>query len=275
MSLDSHIAEHYAGEGLLGAIEVGLQALGKSRESVTVRDLGPVDEFHIGGRAATAALCERLGFSADSELLDIGSGIGGTARFLASTIGCRVTGIDLTPNYVDVARSLSAWTGLSERVVFEVGSALDMPFDDNSFDGATQLHVGMNIPGKEALFAEVHRVLRPGGQIGVYDVMRVSEGDITFPVPWASGPSTNFVADVATYRSALEAAGFEILAEENRAEFALEFFKALGGRSAEDGPAPFGLQLIIGADTPQKIGNMVGGIAAGVLAPVEMIARKV
>jgi len=274
MSVDTNIVEHYGTAELLAAIEAGVTALGKTTATVTVEDLGPVDEFHIGGRTATSALCDRLDVGPDDDLLDVGCGIGGTARLLASTLGCQVTGIDLVPGYIDVARELTDWTGLSDRISYEVGSAIDLPLEDASFDAATQLHVGMNIEDKKQLFSEIRRVLRPGGTLAVYDIMRTAEGDFSFPVPWASHASTSFVDDVATYEDALAAAGLEILAVNNRREFALEFFAALKQRTAElGGPAPLGLHVIIGSATPEKIANMVGAISEGILAPVEMICQ--
>ena len=275
MSVEAEVANHYADVDLLSAIEAGVKALGKSSTTVSIADLAPVDEFHIGGRPATTELGERLGLSADMELLDLGCGIGGAARFFASTFGCRVTGLDLTPGYIDVARSLTEWTGLADGVQYETGSALDLPFDDGSFDCTTQLHLGMNIAAKADLFAEVHRVLRPGSRFGVYDILRLGAGEIAYPVPWASEASTSFVDDLPTYRDALEAAGFEVTAERERREFALAFFDSLRARMQEQGgPPPLGLHLVMGADAPQKIANMVDAIAAGTIAPVEIIAQR-
>jgi len=274
MSIEANIVEHYGTSELLAAIEAGIHGLGKTRSTVTVEDLGPVDEFHVGGRAATTALCDRLGVGPDSEVLDIGCGIGGTARHLASTTGCRVVGVDLVPGYVAVARELTDWTGLADRISYEVGSALDLPVADSAVDVATLIHVGMNIEDKERLFSEAHRVLRPDGTLGVYDLMRVGDGDIGFPVPWASDPSTSFVADVDAYEAALTAAGFEILETRDRREFALEFFARLRERTAElGGPAPLGLHVIIGAVAPDKLGNLVEAITSGTLAPVEITCR--
>ncbi len=274
MSVEANIVEHYEAGELLTAIEAGVEALGRTTSNVTIDDLGPVDEFHIGGRAATSALCERLRIGSDAEVLDVGCGIGGTARLLASTIGCRVTGVDLVPGYIDVARKLSDWTGLSDQISYEVGSALDLPLGDSSFDAATLLHVGMNIEDKLQLFTEIRRVLRPDGVLGVYDVMRTAEGDLSFPVPWASDSSTNFVSDIPTYEAALTAARFEILEVCNRREFALDFFATLKQRTAElGGPPPLGLHVIIGSATPDKLGNMVDAITDGTVAPVEIICR--
>ncbi len=271
MGQDSDLVEHYGGAGLLAAIEAGLSELGRSPQTATLEDLAPVDEFHIGGRSATVELSQQLGVSSQARLLDIGCGIGGTSRFFASTTGCEVMGIDLSPTYVDVARTLTGWTGLSHLVGFEAGSALELPFEDDSFDRAVQLHVGMNIADKAALFAEIARVLRPGGRLGVYDVVRQGEGEIVFPVPWASDPSHSFVADGEEYRLALEAAGFEVSARDRR-RFALEFYETQARRAVESsGPPPLGLHLIIGGDTRLKLGNLRAAITGGVLAPVEFI----
>lgn len=274
-SVDQRITAHYDGGDLLSAIERGVEQLGKTPTTVTIDDLGPVDEFHVGGRPATIELCDQLGVNAGGRVLDIGCGIGGAARFIAATYGCSVTGIDLTPNYIDAARTLTSWTGHDTLVDFEVGSAVNMPFADERFDHAVQLHVGMNISDKKALFGEVHRVLKPGGRFGVYDIMRLTDAPISYPVPWATDASTSFVETVDTYRNALEAAGFVVTAERNRREFAVEFFTAMKARVAEaGGPPPLGLHVIIGAETPTKVSNMVGAFGSGVLAPVELVCAK-
>lgn len=274
MSVEASITRHYAASDLLSAIEAGMAALGKSPETVGIDDLGPVDEFHIGGRAATTELCERVGIVAEAEVLDVGSGIGGTARHVASTFGCQVAGLDLTPDYVEVARTLTEWTDLTDQVRFEVGNALDMPFEDGSFDAATLIHVGMNIEDKAALFEEVARVLRPGARLGLYDIMSTAEAEVAFPVPWAPDASVSFLAPLAAYRDMLESAGFEVEELRDRRDFALEFFGAMKQRMAEQGPPPLGLHVIIGSETPQKIANMVEAIGAGVVAPVEVICRR-
>lgn len=275
MSLESRVAGHYSEGGLLAAIEAGLRVLGKDPDTVDMEDLAPVDEFHIGGREATMELERPLELARDATLLDIGCGIGGPARFFASTFGCRVTGLDLTPEFIDVARTLTGRMGLGERARFEVGSALDMPFEDASFDRATLLHVGMNIRDKRTLFAEVFRVLRPGARFGVYDIMRIGENDHGFPVPWASTPEESFVEPLAVYREGLEAAGFQVTHERERHAFAAAFFEGLQARLQDaGGPPPVGLHLHMGAEAARKIANMAGAVDAKVLAPVELVAEK-
>jgi SAM-dependent methyltransferase len=217
----------------------------------------------------------QLHLEKDLRVLDVGSGLGGAARFVAGRYGWRVTGVDLTAEFVEAARTLSEWTGLGDRVSFHHGSALDMPFGAAEFDGAYMLHVGMNIPDKPALFREVARVLKGGSTFAVYDVMKTGDAPLAFPVPWASTPEISALAGPEAYESALRAAGLEIVAQRNRRAFALEFFRTLRARTAQTGgPPPLGLHLVMGPDAPTKIGNMIANIEAGAIAPVEILARR-
>lgn len=275
MDVENAVAQHYAHGSLEESILDALAAAGKDLNRLTPKDLAPVDEFHVGGRLATAAFAEQFGARPGMRLLDIGCGLGGAARYFAQEHGCRVTGVDLSPEYVNVTNALAARVGLDERVSCELGSALALPFEPENFDGAYMFHVGMNIENKSRLFAEVRRVLAPSGLFGIYDVMRIAPGELSFPVPWASGPESSFVADAAGYRRLLEAAGFEVLKERNRRDFALEIFAQMRARAAGAGPAPLGLHIVMGASAGQKVKNMIGDITSGLIAPTEMICRAV
>jgi ubiquinone/menaquinone biosynthesis C-methylase UbiE len=269
------VARHYAHGGLIEAIRAGILAAGKTIESVTIDDLAPVDEFHIGGRKATEEFLDQLGLSENSHVLDVGCGLGGAARFAARRYGSRITGIDLTSEYVDTGNALCAWVGLGDRVSLSRGSAVDLPFADGSFDGAYMLHVGMNIDDKHRLAQHVARVLRPGSIFGIYDVMRIGPGDLTYPVPWAAEPSLSALEEPARYKAALQSSGFAIVAERNRKDFALAFFAELRARTmAAGGPPPLGLQILMGNTAAQKIENMIAATSADRIAPVELIARK-
>ena len=133
----------------------------------------------------------------------------------------------------------------------------------------------MNIPDKPALCAGVRRVLRPGGIFAIYDVMRLADGDLAFPLPWAAGPATSFVATSAEYRTALAAAGFTIQAEHTRAAFALESLRAMQARVAAEGRPALGLHILMGENARQKTGNLVQNLERGLVAPMEIIARAV
>ena len=275
MTVEREVADHYAHGALIEAIEKALAASGIERDAVTVADLAPVDEFHIGGRSATVDLAEQLALAPSDRVLDIGSGLGGAARFFADEVGCTVTGVDLTAEYVATARTLSGWVGLGERNAFEHASALAMPFGDASFDAAYMLHVGMNIEAKTELFTETARVLVPGGQLGIYDVMRTSDGEVVYPVPWAETGDTSFLASSGDYRTALDGAGLDVQYEGNRRDWALEFFRTLRAKAASaDRPPPLGIHIVMGESAGRKVGNMLQCVTAGIIAPVQMIARK-
>jgi SAM-dependent methyltransferase len=271
----STLERHYTHGHLTRAITDALALLGKTPQSITVDDLAPVDEFHIGGRQATEELMRQLDPSKGFHVLDVGSGLGGAARFVGDRYGCRLTGIDLTAEYVETARTLSQWTGLGEWLSFHQGSALDMPFADASFDAAYMLHVGMNVPDKQGLFAEVARVLKPRGRFGIYDVMKTGAAKVTFPVPWAATPEISALAGPEAYEAALRVSGFEIVAERNRRDFSIEFFRTLRARMTQaGGPPALGLHIVMGPDAATKVGNMIDNIEAGAIAPVEIIARR-
>jgi len=235
----------------------------------------PVDEFHIGGRQASEDFLSQLDLTLEKQVLDVGCGLGGAARFAASRYGCHVTGIDLTPEYIETAKAVCAWVGLDNRISLRQGSALAMPFADGTFDCAYMLHVGMNIDDKEKLFSEVSRVLRPHSLFGIYDVMRIGDDELTYPVPWATTSETSAVAKPTQYHQALEKAGFAVTAEHNRRDFALAFFDQLRARTAAaGGPPPLGLHILMGRNTPDKVQNMIANVSNGRIAPVELIARK-
>jgi len=275
MDIEHSVARHYAHGSLEEAIFGALSASGKDPAHLAPADLAPVDELHIGGRQATIDLAAQLEFEPGSHLLDIGSGIGGASRYFAHERGCQVTGIDLTEEYVRVAEALAKCVGLESQVSYKHGSALAIPFAAHAFDGAYMLHVGMNVHDKEKLFAEVHRVLKPGAIFAIYDVMREKEeGDLTFPVPWATSPETSFVESAATYRTLLENAGFTIRNERSRRDFAIEFFHQTRARAAESDSLPqLGLHILMGQSAPQKVANMINSLEAGLIAPTEIISR--
>jgi SAM-dependent methyltransferase len=200
---EDRIARHYARGDLEQTILDALVASGKDVDRLTPEDLSPVDEFHTGGREATIAFAEEAGFAAGQHLLDVGCGIGGSSRYFASERGCRVTGIDLTEDYVRTAETLSRRVGLDRQISYRQASAVALPFADATFDGAYMIHVGMNVEDKPALFAGVRRVLKQGGTFAVYDVMKVGDGELSYPVPWAASRETSFVTSVAEYRRGL------------------------------------------------------------------------
>lgn len=272
--MSSEVEIHYRGSGdLAQQIRDRLIAAGKDLDRLTSRDLAPVDEFHIRGRKATLELGERMALSGESHVLDVGSGLGGPARTLVETYGCKVTGIDLTPSFCAAAEAISEWLGLSDKVRFVQGDACDLPFEDQSFDAAFTIHVAMNIPAKDAVYAGVKRVLKPRGIFAVYDVLQGEGGPVVFPVPWAREPSISHLATPQDMRRLLADAGFEILDEIDSTEASLEFFKDVMARMAKTGPPPLTFQTFLGGDFPQMARNQVQNLAEKRIRTVTYICR--
>ncbi len=261
MGYEEAVSAHYGRgdieEKLLGMITAG----GGNPEHFTPADLHGADQLHIGGAAATSRVATRAGINAGSHVLDLGSGMGGVSRHLAHDFGATVHGVDLTPAFVDLARSLTERTGLSGQVTFSQGSILALPFDDGSFDTALMVHVGMNIRDKDKVFEEAARVLRPGSVFAVYEVMLLGGELEQFPLPWAATGETSFVQPPLAYSDALAQAGFDVDYEAKPLAEGIEFLeRAITG----GGPA--------GVDQDAMV-NLLSAFKAGTLAPVEIYAR--
>ncbi|HET9318681.1 MAG TPA: class I SAM-dependent methyltransferase [Bryobacteraceae bacterium] len=275
MSTEATVAAHYGRNKLEESILTAVVREGKDPEKLAAADLAAVDEFHVGGLEATQELAAQMELRPGLRLLDVGSGLGGPARYLASEHGCKVTGIDLTQEFVDAARSLSKRVKLDGLVDFQQGSALRMPFAPDTFDGAYMIHVGMNIADKAGIFREVRRVLKKGALFTVFDFVRSREGAIHFPVPWALSEESSFVARVKDYRDALEGAGFRVEKKRERQAFSIAFLERAMARMAQSGPPALGLHLLMGEQAPTMARNMLAMMKEGILEPVELFSRAV
>jgi len=255
------VADHYAGgSNIVGAITESLRKAGKNLGKLTTADLGTVDEFHIRGRQATLELARSLNLNSNSHVLDIGCGLGGPARTLVETYGCRVTGIDLTQAFCDAAATLSDWVGLSDRVSFRQGDATRMPFADGEFDAAMTIHVAMNIARKDRVYAEARRVLRAGARFAVYDILQGEGGDVLYPVPWAREPSISHLATPDAMQSLLTKAGFKIVDVQDSTEEGLRWFEAMAARIAAGAVPAVTFQTFLGNDFPQMARNQVANL---------------
>ncbi len=266
--ITTKVREHYSPANLTERIQSALASIAPESQPLTVGQLASLDQFHTRGILATAELAGAAGLEPSTRVLDLGCGIGGPARHLAATFGCTVTGVDLSPAFIDAAAYLTARSGLSDRVTFQVGEALHLPFEDSAFDAVFLQHVAMNIADRAALYAEVRRVLAKGGRFVSYDVV-LRDGDVVYRTPWARDPSTSFLLSEGETRAALERAGFQALLWCDDTQIAVDWFQA-----ALAGPPPGGLNLglVMGPDFPLLTGNLARnlrenrlGIQSGVL----------
>jgi len=259
--MEADVVSHYSGPGdLVAAICGALTKAGVAIEGISTSALAPVDEFHIRGRTATLELAEAMAATADSVVLDIGSGLGGPARTLAEVIGCRVTGVDLTPEFCEVAAKLSEWTGLSDRTRFAVGDATALDFTDATFDAAMTVHVAMNIADKAGMYREARRVLKPGRRFVIYDVLQGPGGEVHYPVPWARDRSTSHLATTEQMRDLLASAGFTVMSETDSSAASLEWFTSMAARIAQSGPPPVTFAAFLGSDFATMVHNQMANL---------------
>lgn len=274
MSNEGEISGHWSMGDLAKTILAALEKAGVDTENLAAKDLEPIDNMHGGGAGATREMMALLSPTPDQHLLDIGSGIGGPARLLASEKGVKITGIDLTAEFCDVAAMLTEKTGLSGLVGFQQGSALELPFDDVSFDGAYTHNVTMNIPDKASFYAEAHRVVKPGGLFVSVGLAKGLGGPPFFPVPWAKVPKDSYLVSPDETCWLIEEAGFEIVQMIDKTEAMLEFFDQDRKKAAAEGPPVLSVQVILGADGLERLKNSARSVEEGRTTPVEVLCRK-
>jgi ubiquinone/menaquinone biosynthesis C-methylase UbiE len=275
MSANREITAHYTRDDLLERLRAALIEDGVDPERPDITALAHYDHFHGRGLEATTEIADALDIAASDRLLDIGSGLGGPARYFAQRFGCRVTGIDLTAEFCAVARELTRRLALQDRVDFIHGNALDMPFRDARFDGAYSMNVSMNIADKDALYRELHRVLKPGAWLVFSELLRGSGPEPDYPTPWARSAETSHLSTLESSVRALADAGFEVL----NTRVTLEENLAFGARSramVERGEKPphRAVQLVHPEIARAAAANTARGLADGRLVPVEIFARK-
>jgi len=205
------------------------------------------------------------------HVLDIGCGVGGPARYLAATFGCRVTGVDLTAEFIAVAQMLTARCHLDHFVDFRQANALDLPFADASFDMVWCQNVTMNIEDKAAFYREVARVLKPGGRFTSTEMAAGPAGEPYYPQPWARQPEISFLVPQEEMRAAMEAAGLRVL---EWRDTSAEVTAVVQTQTEQSRYGKLGVGLVAGPDIGERVSNSRRSIAEGRLANVMILAEK-
>ena len=269
-----HIHGYYSPNDLYNNIIEGLNKSGKELSGLTLDDLQPVDEFHIRGDTATKELIKLSGFTPDMHIIDVGCGVGGSTRRLSHETGCCVTGIDLSDEYIDAAIRLTQLLNMQERVKFHAASALELPFEDNIFDGAWSIQMNMNIEDKLSWLKELYRVIKPGGRAVLYEVCGNTNTPVHFPVPWAQDSTMSYLVPPEPFREVITYAGFEIDVWNDKTDLAQKAFAHMTEPVGEPNLPELGVHMLVGNDILTKAYNLHRNLDEERVSLIETVAIK-
>ena len=256
-NLNSPVERHYSSEKMYENIIQKLNELGIETDKITRHDISAADEFHVRGAEASQELAKDAGFNKGEKVLDVGCGIGGPARMIAGVYGCKVTGVDLTEEFIRTAKLLSGLVGLNKLTEFIQADATEMPFDDESFDVVWTEHAQMNIENKEKLYSEIHRVLKKDGRFIYYDIFSSGKGPLYFPVPWAENDSLSHLITPPDYDKLLSNIGFKEIQVKELTGMSIEFFKTTFEKISKEGPPKFGINFLMRESAAEKLKNVL------------------
>jgi ubiquinone/menaquinone biosynthesis C-methylase UbiE len=275
MSDNKNLTEsHYSTTNLFPSIFNALKAAGKDINNLRINDLAPVDEFHIRGIEATKELASLIKIKPGYKILDLGCGIGGSARYLSNNYECFTTGIDITEEYCKTATELSKLLNLDDKTSFYHADAIDLPFENESFNIVWSEHVQMNIENKLQLYKETYRMLKPEGKLIFYDVFKGKGSEIFYPVPWADDSSTDFLSEQIEVKSLIESLNFKINYWKDKTELSKNWFNLTITKMKNREPSPLGLYLVMGENADEKFHNMVRNLNKGNITVAQAIVVK-
>ncbi len=274
MNEKNAIAEHWGRGDVYGLIIAALEQMSKPLDELTLEDLAPVDHLHARGVQATIELADNLPIEAGQHVLDIGCGIGGPARYMASRFRCKVSGLDITEAFVDAGNKLSALVKMQEHVTIEHGDGHSLPYPDACFDGAYALHVTMNVADRPRFFGEAYRVLKPGAFFALTEHGLGPRGDPHYPLPWSADGSGAYLVTPSETRRLLESAGFTNIAMEDTGAKYVAGYKAVIERGEQGRLPPLGTHLLTGDTALAKTRNAARNIEEGRTHPILVICRK-
>lgn len=268
--VDHYDAPRVAGApGLAARLREAFRAAGHDPDRLTLDAIAGIDQLHLGGRGASRSLAAMGGLAPRARVLDVGCGTGGASRLLAAEVGCEVTGLDLTPAFVETATWLSRATGFEARTRFLCADAAKVPLPASSVEAIWCQHALMNMPDAAAVLAEWHRLLVPGGRVLLHEVVAGDSAEpLALPVPWARDVATSHLRPRESLERLLAAGGFVPEAVQDVTAEALAWRRRHGRRetgvpaASRDRPALPGPAWIFGEAFAEMGRNLADNLAA-------------
>ncbi len=271
---DEAINSHYGISGILNSILDSLKSSGKDLNSLKPEDLAPIDEFHTRGKESTIEITQLANLQSHYNVLDVGCGLGGSARHIANEFGCSVVGIDLTDEYINVAKKLTEFVNLNSKVSFKQGSALELPFSSDQFDVVWTEHAQMNISDKDKFYSEINRVLKPKGRIVFHDVFEGPIGNPIYPTPWAEHESISSLCTQDEAKESIRKSNLEIEKWIDKSQESLEFFRNMAKKTNSSDSPPLGIHLLMGITAKTKFQNQTHNLEEKRVSIVQGTAIK-
>lgn len=268
--MNDTIARQYSTGLSRNNIERALMATGKDLDHLGPGDLTLLEDFHTMGRYATTSLVDLAQLTGKTRVLDAGSGVGGTARYVADRYGCPVTAVDLTEEYCDTNRWLNGLVGLDNLIAVSQADVTELPFPERTFDVVISQHVQMNVADKVRLYAEARRVLTAGGRLAMWDITIGDRGEPGYPLPWADHAACSQLATPDELRATVGAAGFAVDQWNNLTDQAAELMRAMLAQPAQ----PAGLHAFV-PDFRRKVQHLTEALSDGRLLAIQAVATAI
>ena len=279
-AMESPVEDHYHSQNLSRRIQDALIKSDKHTRPLNTKDLAAVDQLHTGGAKATLRLLDKTSLSKSKDpnqelhILDAGCGLGGSSRLLAKTFHWRVTGIDLSPVFVETARDLTRWCELDSLIDYEQGSVLNMPFKTGTFDAVLCQHILMNIQDKQTALKEFYRVLKPGGNLVLHEIFQGENKTIVLPVPWAGDPNISFLLPWEEFEPFLSGPGFTLNHFSNETQTASAGWQMIEAAGTHKNPRPLSPFLVFGPNAAFNAINMVKNFKNNSIQCIEAVYKK-
>jgi ubiquinone/menaquinone biosynthesis C-methylase UbiE len=259
---------------LYSRINQAMSDSGLNNKKLEIEDLFPIDQYHARGIGATKDLGKRMPITKNQKILDVGCGLGGPARYYAKEFKCHITGVDITPSFIEIGNNFNRLTSMSTMVDLYVGNGEKLEFEDEIFDGAYSQHVTMNISDRMKFFSEIYRVLKKGSFFAFTEHGLGPEGDPIFPLPWADNQEMSFLLPLENTNAILKEIGFQNIKIIETGDKYIAGYEKLIQKQPKSEKPTLGIHVIGGSSMHERSINSMRSIKENRTLPFEIVCEK-